>query len=411
MFQLHSKLASRIHVAALGVLLILVVALVAGCGDSGTTTDGGDASASASTGPPWVIPELSILTGPGASFGGDAQWGALYAVEQINASGGIAGRQIEMDSLDTAMDPAKSVTEMTTAIGMDPIAIVGPMDQISTQAAGQTVLAAKVPFFASFNDAADLANYEGWGFSLYPFIPEATEAGVELWINENPDIKSVVIFTIPSDPALVGGTEVVEAKLKELGVTVVGKVDTKAGQMDMSAPAIKAISMKPDGYYSVLNYEEEARLTIELRKRGVEEGRRICCGFGADGAPFYDLGGAALEDTYIWDVQNVNYDSETWQALSEAYQADHDGALPYSMAITGQYNAVFAIKTAIEELGITGDPAKLEEERLQIKDFLVNATGIPGAQEPYDYIDGSFVAPVMLFQIHDAQPELAATQQ
>jgi branched-chain amino acid transport system substrate-binding protein len=393
---------------SLAAALMLVLVAAAGCG---STSDGASASASAAAGPAWVIPELSILTGPGASFGGDAQWGAQYAVEQINAAGGIAGRQIDMQSLDTAMDPAKAVTEMTNAVGMDPIAIVGPMDQISTQAAGQTVLAAKVPFFASFNDAADLAQYEGWGFSLYPFIPEATQAGVELWIKENPDLKSVVIFTVPSDPALTGGTEAVTAALEELGISVLGPIDTKAGQMDMSAPAIKAISMDADGYYSVLNYEEQARLTIELRKRGVDEGRRICCGFGADGAPFYDLGGAALDDTYIWDVQDVNYDSETWQNLSEAYQADHDGALPYSMAITGQYNAVFAIKTAIEKLGIAGDPAKLADERQQIKDYLVNATGIPGAQEPFDYVDGAFVAPVMLFQIHGGQPEMVAKQQ
>ena len=426
---LRSTRARRLSLAVILMLLLSMLAVLAGCGteESTTLTTGATTSTAGATtsvtgatttvsteGPSpssaWVLPELSILTGPGAPFGADAQWGALYAVKEINAAGGMAGRPIDMKSLDTAMDPGKAVTEMTNAVAMNPIAIIGPMDQISTTAAGQVAVDAGIPFFGSFNDAADLASYGGWGISLYPFIPDMAEAGIKLWVEANPDIKSVVIFTVPSDPALIGGSAAAAETFKTLGITVLGAIDTTAGQMDMSAPAIKAISLKPDGYYSVLNSEEQARLTVELRKRGVTEGRRVCAGAGANGATFYEVGGQALNDTFIWDVADINNTSERWQNLVAAYTADHAGALPYSLAITGQYNAVWALKTAIEAIGATGDSGKIAEERTKIKEYLLNATGIPGAQGPFDYVEGSFSGPCLLFQIKDAKPVLASSR-
>jgi branched-chain amino acid transport system substrate-binding protein len=280
------------------------------------------------------------------------------------------------------------------------------MDQISTSASGQVALKAGVTFFGSFNGPEDLASYNGWAFSLYPYSTDLYGEGVGLWLDQVPDIKSVVIFTIPSDPAIAGATAVAQAKFEARGVKVVGTVEVTAGQLDMSAPAVKAIAMKPDGFYSAINAAEHARLTMELRKRGVSDGKRICAGVGADQTSLYEMGGAALEDTYIWNVVDMSNSTEKWQNYVKAYKADHNGALPYSAAILCQYNAVYAFATATGQLKLTGDPAKLADERTQLKDFLLNAKGIPGALGPFDYVNGGLSMPIYLFQVKGGAPTL-----
>jgi branched-chain amino acid transport system substrate-binding protein len=419
--------------ALIAVALVLVAAAIAlsGCGTTNDTSStaattpsttatsattsstegatGSTESTTSTTAAPkadLALPELTILTGPGAQFGLDAQWGAQYAVDEINATGGVDGHVVKMTSLDTAMDPAKAVTEMAKALDMDSLAIIGPMDQISTGAAGQDAVKAGVPFFGSFNSPEDLAAYNGWGLSLYPYVTDLFGVGIDLWLDKNPDLKSVVIFTIPSDPAIAGATATAEAKFAERGVKVVGKVEVTPGQLDMSSPAVKAIGTKADGYYSAITAEEHARLTAELRKRGVSEGRRIAAGVGADSATLYEVGGDALEDTFVWNIVNMYSTDERWKKFVEAYKEDHDGALPYSPAILGQYNAVYAFKTAVEQLKLTGDPAKLADERLQIKNFLFNAKGIEGGQGPFDYVDGGVSMPAYLFQVKGGAPTL-----
>ena len=135
----------------------------------------------------------------------------------------------------------------------------------------------------------------------------------------------------------------------------------------------------------------------------------MACGPGADSATLYEAGKGYLEDTYIWDIYFVYNESPGWKVLSEAYQKEKNGALPYSPVIAANYDAVYAIATALEKTGATGDPAKLKEERTAIRDFMVNAQGLKGVQGDYNYVDGLLISPVYFMQIKDNVPKLLTT--
>ena len=55
----------------------------------------------------------------------------------------------------------------------------------------------------------------------------------------------------------------------------------------------------------------------------------------------------------------------------------------------------------MEQTNATGDPAKLKEERIAIRDFLINAQDLPGIQGSYNYQNGIQVTPVQFMQIVD----------
>jgi hypothetical protein len=59
---------------------------------------------------------------------------------------------------------------------------------------------------------------------------------------------------------------------------------------------------------------------------------------------------------------------------------------------------VFMIKACFEDCKITGDPAKLKEERLLIRDWFNNVDEFPGVTGPFDIVNGIIVCSPSLRQ-------------
>jgi branched-chain amino acid transport system substrate-binding protein len=88
-------------------------------------------TANASTGQnePIRIGWLTSLTGPLSSLASGENVGVQFAVEQINAAGGINGRKIELITRDTAGDPTKAVNYANQLIYSDKVSfIIGPVN-------------------------------------------------------------------------------------------------------------------------------------------------------------------------------------------------------------------------------------------------------------------------------------------
>lgn len=72
---------------------------------------------------------LSSLTGPLSSAASAENQGVQFAVEQINAAGGINGRKLELVTRDTAGDPTKAVNYANQLIYSEKVAaIIGPVN-------------------------------------------------------------------------------------------------------------------------------------------------------------------------------------------------------------------------------------------------------------------------------------------
>ena len=86
--------------AAVSMAAVMTVAF-AGCGDSGTGTEGGDSAAK------FVIGGIGPTTGGAAVYGQAVKNAAEMAAEEINAAGGINGYQIEFKLQDDEHDTEK----------------------------------------------------------------------------------------------------------------------------------------------------------------------------------------------------------------------------------------------------------------------------------------------------------------
>jgi branched-chain amino acid transport system substrate-binding protein len=356
----------------------------------------------------WDISFLSVLTGPVAFAGAPAVWGAEFAAKEINKAGGMRGVPIKFTKHDTAFNTAKAVSAMTKAVETS-IVVFGPMDGPGGDAAGPVAAEANVPIFAAFSfpEARDRA--KPWGIAYMGDSPDGSVLAAAEWIKLNPDIKSVAVFYMPADPAQVDEFKAVETTLKKMNVKVVGPVEVQTGQLDMGSAVIKAMNLKADGYYCILRAGEYTKVATEFFNRGMTEGRRICATFAANSPTLLEVGKGKLNGTYIWNKIDPGHQGAKWQAFVEAYKADHSGQLPLLNTAPNYYDVVYALKAAFEALNISGDKAKLQDERKKIAEYLFNSKEFDGLQGKFKWVNGKRIGPYYFFQIKDDKLVRVAT--
>jgi len=133
------KQKSMVQVMA---LLLTVVFAAAGCG--------GGSPAKPADSKDIKVGVVYELTGGTASFGAAANNGAKLAFKEINAAGGVIGKQIAMVSADNKGEPSESANAMTKVINQDKVVAVVGFTTSSNAIAGSAVNEAnKIPFVAA----------------------------------------------------------------------------------------------------------------------------------------------------------------------------------------------------------------------------------------------------------------------
>ena len=144
-----------------------------------------------------------------------------------------------------------------------------------------------------------------------------------------------------------------------------------------------------------------------MDKRGFTDKEHILIFITADAPELYEVGGEFLNGCYVWNIDNPFVDNPRWLDLVETYKAERpDPGIP-SWNVPMSYDAVWLIAEAIENCKITGDPAKLKEERIAIRDYCYNCT-FDGVQYPRTIVDGYPEPLVFLFQIQNGEKVFVA---
>src|SRR3982075_2919176 len=73
------------------------------------------------------LPDIVELSGPGAVSGTNWRDGVALAIDEVNKAGGILGRKIETEHLDTQSNPGVSRAQVQKVLDRNPYVVLGPI--------------------------------------------------------------------------------------------------------------------------------------------------------------------------------------------------------------------------------------------------------------------------------------------
>ncbi len=285
------------------------------------------------------------LSGAGATAGTNFKNGVDMAVKEINAAGGILGKKLEHSIADTQTNPGVVKGLTVKAVDDGVFAIFGPVFSGSIMVSMAESRKAEMPNFIGGEAAAITKQGNPYVYRT-SFTQDTAMPKVARYIATGLKAKTVAVIYAKNDFGK-GGRDAITKALADVGVKIVADISADSGQVDFSAPVLKAKQSNADALSVYTNEEESARALRELRKQGYN--KPIVGETTLTGQKVIELAGEAANGATAHvgltiDAPNplmLKFKAKFYQSYN--YLSDHNG-------IKG-YTDVYLLKAAIEKAG------------------------------------------------------------
>lgn len=300
-----------------------------------------------------VLGQSAPFTGPAAQLGLQFNLGAQLYLDQVNASGGVNGRRIELKRLDDGYVPERCVANTKQFIADGVFALFGYVGTPTSLAALPLATEAKLPFFAPFSGAQALREpFNRYAIHVRASYFDETAAIVKQVTSVG--IKKVAVF-YQNDAYGKTGLEGVQRALKALNMeaAAVGTVERNSAEVAQALKDIMAI--KPEAIVQIGAYKACATFIRLARQQGYG-GNFYNVSFVGTQALMDELG-AMAKGVAVSQVMPFPYSPAT--PLSGDYLAalkDKRGVAPNYSGIEG----FVAAKVFVEALKLAGRGAGRE---------------------------------------------------
>jgi branched-chain amino acid transport system substrate-binding protein len=291
------------------------------------------------------IPNIIELSGAGATVGNNWKNASSLAVDEINAAGGILGKKIQLEFVDTASDPGKARAAIQRALDEKPVAIFGPIYSGSVSATLQLTNEAQVPQIIG-GEAANLTAQGSKYLFRTSFGQNVSMPKIANYLRDAVKAKSLAIVYVNNDFGK-GGRNAILKELESRGIKAVADLSTESGQADFAADVVKVKGANADAVFVYLNEEESARFLIEARKQGLD--KPLIGETTLLGQKVIDLAKDAANGVKGHVGLTVDAPIPAIQAFGKKFQAKF-GYKPDHNGVKG-YIAPYMVKAAAEKAG------------------------------------------------------------
>ena len=375
---------------AIMLALALVLAAMAGCSagensDSSSSSGNSGASGSTTDGDTIKIGLLANTSGDNAQYGNAVKNGAMLYIDQVNADGGINGKQIEVIAYDEKGDPTEAMTAFNRLVDDGVTAVIGSVLTAPTIAVADLAYDINMPMITASATAAGVTmldpDDESAGirdnvFRACFIDPFQGEKMAQYAYEKLGARTAAVIFETGSDYSEGLKTTFVE-KFTELGGTVTSEQAYANGDVDFKAQMTAIAGQAPDVVFSPNYYEDDGMIVTQARQVGVKS--TFLGGDGWAGVKDYasaeDLEGAVYCSGY---GMGTNPDFES------AYEAK------YGSKITGMFeplghDAALLLLDAIAKAEEQGLTAGTDEYKQAIIDAMKATDGLEGLTGSFSF--------------------------
>lgn len=357
-------------------LLIGIAGLVAGCSDGAGKGD-------------IKIGMVYELTGSTASYGTSAANGAKLAFKEVNAAGGVLGKQLQIITADNKGEPSESANAMTKVITQDRVVAVTGFTVSSCGIAGSVVAEDnKIPFVAAATVNPKVTMDERTGkvknYTFRACFIDSFQGTVAAnFAFTSLKAKNAAILIDNSSDYSKGLSAVFKEVFTAKGGQIAAEQAYLQKDQDFKSTLTAIKAQNPELIYIPGYYEDVGKIIKQARELGITV--PILGGDAWDSPKLAELGGAqALNNTFFTNFYSVEDKNPVSNAFIEAYKKEY-GQLPDSMAAMG-YDAANLLVDAIKRANST-DSAKIREALAATKNFK-SVSGDMALNENHDAVRG-----------------------
>ena len=325
--------------------------------------------------------------------GGSLQVKAIkLALKEINAAGGVNGKQIDLRIIDNQSSNPGALAALNKAVEQEKVlALIGCLYSTQVFATSDATKNYGIPTFIGATNVNLTRQGNPWLFRVRPDDSIAASAMVK-YIKEDTKLTKIGLLH-DQDAFGAGGADLVEKSAKEMGLTVINRMSTTTAVKDLTA---ELLAMKNAGAQILIFYgHEEATALLQRQMRQL-------------GSPFKFLGSpsAASKDSLnlaretaegIWAVVDfVPGQTEENRRYAEAFKKEYNEE--YDSLSIWTYDGLKILANAIQKAG---------EDRDKIRQAILATQGYKGVQGTFSFTpNGDGLSEVSIVQIENGRPKL-----
>lgn len=332
-------------VFAMLLALVLCFSLFAGCNNAG---NGGADSDTIKVG------FIGPLTGGAAEYGINCRNGTQMYIDEINAAGGVLGKQVELVALDDQHDAMEALNAYNRLVEQEGVvAIFGPVTSAPALAVAQEAAGNSVPLITASATAADVTSY-GDNFFRSCFIDPVQGAAMAGFAKDELGAQTAAVLYNNSDDYSTGLKEAFEEACAANGVEVVATEIYGADAVDFKSQLTNIQATNPDVLFVPDYYNVASNVAAQSAEIGLETTFLGCDGWS--GALEASVDPATLEGSYF--SSHAANDDPAITAFAAEYESKF-GSAPLAFAATA-YDAAGIVFDAMERAGTTDGDALVE---------------------------------------------------
>jgi branched-chain amino acid transport system substrate-binding protein len=313
---------------------------------------------------PILIGTVGSLTGPEASFGAPVRDGIQFAVEQVNAAGGVKGRKVELRTYDSQGRLEDSVSAAQRLVNKDKVLLIlGEVSSSASLAIADVAQTARVPMVTPSSTHPDVTRKGDYIFRTC-FIDPFQGQAMARFARESLKLERISILQDGRNAYSLGLSQAFQQAFTRLGGTIVSIEGYSKGDTDFRAPLLAVKRAKPQALYLPGFYGDVGIIARQAREVGLQ--LPMLGGDGWESERLLELAGNTLEGAYYSMHYAVDNPSPELQRFVAGYQARY-GYPPDAGAALG-YDAARVAMEAMERAESLTGPA-IRDALAKTKDF------------------------------------------
>lgn len=330
-------------------MAVMMLGAFSGCSNDGGSADAGDSDTIR-------IGGLAPLTGDASSYGVAVNNGIQMAIEDINADGGIGGKQIKYIYYDEKGDATEAVNAYNKLVQDDKVvAIIGDVTTKPTLAVAQQSQQDNIPIITASATAAEVT-LTGPNIFRACFTDPFQGELMASYAAEKLGASTVAVLYDMADDYSSGIAEAFVAKAGELGLTVVAEEKYQDGDVDFKSQLTNIKGQNPDVLFLPVYYEDLRLISAQANEVGVTA--TLCGADGWDSVLTDNFDSSVLDGGVFCSQYSTESTDERVQNFISTYKEKYE--IDPNMFAVLAYDATYMMATAIENAGSTDSQAIID---------------------------------------------------